>query len=72
MGKYLYRAPNLRFSIEGRQVGGQLETWLGLELPGCDLDLSEKGLIRADGMSAEELASVGVTTFEVINIPPPD
>jgi hypothetical protein len=37
--------------------------WVGYDLEGIDEDLSDQGFIRADTLTAEELAARGVTTF---------
>jgi hypothetical protein len=40
------------------------DIWAGWELEGSDGEI--EGLIRADGMSSEELARLGVTEFQKI------
>jgi hypothetical protein len=42
----------------------ETEVWAGWELEGSDGEV--EGLIRADTMSAEELAKLGVTEFQKI------
>jgi len=42
----------------------QGEIWVCYDIPWLDIDLAEKGFVRADSMSAAELR-----TFSVVNIP---
>lgn len=42
----------------------EAEVWAGWELEGCEGEID--GLRLADGMSAEELARLGVTEFQKI------
>lgn len=47
-------------------TGAGREIWMGFEVPGADVDLSEFDLIRADAMTDEEVASCGVTNWVVV------
>lgn len=68
--RYLYRAGMVEFHFLG-EVLGNTEAWFGFELP-FDRDMQAFGLIRADKMSDGEAASIGVTRWTQIDVPPPD
>ena len=56
MSRYLQKISLRPFS--------ETEVWAGWELEGCDGAI--EGLILADGMSADEIARLGVTEFQKI------
>lgn len=68
--RYLYRAGTVEFRFVG-EVLGNTEAWFGFEFP-FDCDMQAFGLIRADKMSDGEAASIGVTRWTQLDVPPPD
>jgi hypothetical protein len=69
--RYIVKSAHLTFGT----LGGALEQelWLGFEIDGpVNLEILSRcgyDLIPADGMTEEELLSVGVTTFDQIVVP---
>jgi len=67
--RYLMRAGTHEFRYQ-TEVIGRNEVWLGFELP-FDRDLSEWGMMRTTGMTAEEIASCGVNHWTPVDLPAP-
>lgn len=67
--RYLYRAGMAEFRYVG-EVLGSSEVWIGFELP-FDADMTEWNLIRADKMTDDEAAGIGVTRWRQLDVPPP-
>jgi hypothetical protein len=69
--RYLLRLATVEFRLAGRPLDGRVEQWIGIEVDSDDpIDLEEfsrrtgRDLVPCDAMSAEEIASCGVTKFE--------
>lgn len=41
--------------------------WVGYDIEGVEEDLAAEGFVRADGMSDEELAARGVSSFVAVD-----
>ena len=67
--RYLYRAGMAEFRYVG-EVLGSSEVWIGFELP-FDADMTEFQLIRADKMTGDAAAGIGVTRWRQLDVPPP-
>ena len=66
MGRYIKKFARVGAIGPTEERGFAL--WVGYDIDGVEEDLSELGLIRADELSAEELAQRGVTSFTPISL----
>jgi hypothetical protein len=73
--RYLLRLATVEFRLAGRPLDGRVEQWIGIEVASDEpIDLETisartgKHMIPCEGMTAEEIASCGVTKFERIGL----
>lgn len=53
MSRYIFSPCTIEIDFAGTFV-----PYIGIEIPGCDEDLSEQGLMRVEGMTPDELAHI--------------
>ena len=67
MTRYIRRFGRIGFSLGPSEERG-FAMWIGYDIEGTEADLTDAGFIRADTLSAAELAARGVTSFQPVAV----
>jgi hypothetical protein len=73
--RYILRLATVEFRLAGQRLDDRVEQWLGLEIDSDEpIDIAEfsrrtgRDLVPCDSMTAAEVASCGVTSFERVGL----